>query len=64
MDFRKASAMFQRVHRSGNDGFDGKKKGKRDIFAAMKNWDDCEYLTWESLGVNKNRARKDQVYSE
>ena len=52
MTFRAAYSMFERVHRSHSKGVNGEKEGRRDIFAALSHWDDCERL------VNKSSKLK------
>ena len=64
IDIKKANNLFERVHRGGGEGFDGKKKGKRDVYALCSKWDDSEFLVWNSFKVNKNKPKKDRVIVE
>ena len=64
MDIKHAYGLFERVHRGGGDGFDGKKKGKRDIYALCRHWDDSEELVWRSYNVNKGKSKKDRIFIE
>ena len=40
----RVHSLFERVHRGGGNGFEDKKKGKRDIYALCSHWDDSEHL--------------------
>ena len=62
MEFKTAYSMFERVHRGGGDGYDNKKKGRRDIYALCSHWDDSELLVWGSFAANKNKPKKDKVF--
>ena len=62
MNIKHAYGLFERVHRGGGDGFDGKKKGKRDIYALCRHWDDSEELILRSYNVNIG-IRKRTEYS-
>ena len=62
MEFKTAYGMFERVHRGGGDGYDNKKKGRRDIYALCSHWDDSELLVWGSFTANKNKPKKDKVF--
>ena len=53
---------IERVHRGGGDGFNGNKKGKRDIYALCSHWDDSEMLVAGSYKTNK--PKKDKVFIE
>ena len=64
MEFKTAFALFDRVHRGGGNGFQDRKKGKRDIYALCAKWEDSEYLVWNSYGANKNKPKKDRVVIE
>ena len=64
MEFKHAYAMFERVHRGGGNGFQDKKKNKRDIYALCYRWDDSEHLVWKSYEANKSKAKKDRVIVE
>ena len=64
MEFRKAYSLFERVHRGGGNGFEDKKKGRRDIYALCSHWDDSEHLVWKSYIVNKSRPKKERVVIE
>ena len=64
IDIKKANALFERVHRGGGEGFESKKKGKRDIYALCSKWDDSEFLVWNSFKANKNKPKKDRVFVE
>ena len=56
--YRDAADMFERVHRSGPTK-NTNKQGRRDIFAALHEWDDAEYLTQNFRKLNsKNRNLK------
>ena len=64
MEFKVAYSLFDRVHRGGGQGFEAKKKGRRDIYALCTHWDDSELLVWKSFIVNKSKAKKDRVIIE
>ena len=54
MEFKTAYAMFDRVHRGGGNGYQERKKNRRDIYALCSRWDDSEHLVWKSYEVNKS----------
>ena len=54
MDFKTAYAMFESVHRGGGNGYQERKKNRRDIYALCSRWDDSEHLVWKSYEVNKS----------
>ena len=64
MEFKTAYAMFERVHRGGGNGYQERKKNRRDIYALCSKWDDSEHLVWKSYEVNKSKAKKDRVIIE
>ena len=64
IEFKKAYALFDRVHRGGGDGFEKRKKGKRDIYALCSSWDNSEFLVWNSFKANKTLPKKDRVFIE
>ena len=64
IEFKKAYALFDRVHREGGDGYEKRKKGKRDIYALCSSWDNSEFLVWNSFKANKNMPKKDRVFIE
>ena len=64
MEFRKVYSFFERVHPGRGNGFEEKKKGKRDIYALCSHWNDSELLVWKSYLVNKSRPKKEQVVIE
>ena len=58
LDYHSAYDMFERVHR-GPSTKNPMKKGQRDIFAAVHEWDDCEYLVDKFRNLNsRNRDLK------
>ena len=59
IEFKKAFALFDRVHREGGGGFEKRKKGKRDIYALCSSWDNSEFLVCNSSEANKNMLKKD-----
>ena len=55
MHYDDAYDMLERVHRSAPTTL-GKKIGRRDIYAAIHDWEDCEFLTRKFRQLNgKNR---------
>ena len=64
MDFKDAYVLFERVHRGGGNGYQDRKKGKRDIYALCRKWDDSEFLVWNSFDANKSKPKKDRVVIE
>ena len=64
IEVKKAHALFDRVHRGGGDGYEKRKKGKRDIYALCSSWDNSEFLVWNAFKANKNMPKKDRVFIE
>ena len=64
IEYKTAYAMFERVHRGGGNGFQERKKNRRDIYALCSRWDDSEHLVWKSYEANKSKAKKDRVIVE
>ena len=64
MEFKTAYGLFERVHRGGGNGFEERKRGKRDIYALCSHWDDSELLVWKSYEVNRTKPKKDKVFIE
>ena len=62
MEYKRAYSLFERVHRGGGNGFQDKKKGKRDIYALCSHWDDSEFLVTKSYDVNKSKPKKDRFH--
>ena len=58
VDYTEALDMLERVHRSAPTRNENK-KGKRDIYAAIRDWEDCEFLTrsFRKLNAKKRDLR-------
>ena len=60
----KNSLIFANFGCFEGNGYQDRKKGKRDIYALCRKWDDSEFLVWNSFDANKSKPKKERVVIE